>query len=820
MELSRTCIGRGLAATLWMLLTHSIAVAQAPHPSVDAETSSVATVGLEEITVTAQRRSERMQDVGISVAALSADELKSSGITVSTDIAKFTPGMTTSGTLGGQGLQFSIRGVTQADYNDAIEAPVAVYIDDTYVASQQAQGMALFDMARAEALKGPQGTLFGRNATGGLVQFIVNTPTLSKTEGYIDATYARFDKTIVEGALNIPIGDAFAVRVSGIWDRNGSVWKNQYPAGMVAGAPLQFGPTGLASAGQSVGNQDDIGARIQFLWQAGSDTTIRLTGSVFRQNLSESPWTSAAIVPVVDSQGRIVNDIYASATETRAVIGPGGVNYFNPSTLPFEGFLFSPNKDGHRAPGADWFGYVPLNPSSLQLSKDFAQSDLNRFRAYNGALHINSTLSGADLASVTSFSEYEKHFLLDADGSPVDGFAFGTKSNTHTFTQEFRLSGSRDHFSWVTGAFYLDINAPVAQGLLAPTGSALAAVFGLTATGVDPVAVFTLKTRSTSLFGQTSWEFAPQWSLVTGARLIREQQHYHYDSYAAANISDYSVDTSTVLFPLYPSFTDSRANWLWAGKAQLEYRPDRDVLIYGGINRGVKAGSYNGKLFDGSPPLDPSAIPYKPEVLVSVEGGFKLSDPGHNYTLNGAVYHYNYSDYQSFVFTDLSGSVQNKKAITNGAELEGNLQVNRAFRIGTGIAYNDATVKDLAIAPGVVRDTRPTYAPKFSGNLHGNFRPGVAAIGGDLDLGAILTYQSSFYHNARNFDGDLIAGRTLLDLTAELLYSNGFSVGAYLKNATDKRYKVVGLDLSTACGCNLEAYGQPRTAGLIVGYKF
>ncbi|WP_164546164.1 TonB-dependent receptor [Sphingobium yanoikuyae] len=773
-----------------------------------------------DIVVTAQRKSERLQDVGIAVAAFSGEALRTQGVTQSLDIAKFTPGVSASGTLGGQGMQFSIRGVTQSDYNDAIEAPVAVYIDDVYISSQQGQGMALYDMARVEVLKGPQGTLFGRNATGGLAHFIVNKPELGTTSGYIDATYGRFNQTKLEGAINLPLGEQFALRASGIWNRHDSVWKNVYPAGVVAGAPLNFGPAGVSPAGQDLGDEDALAGRLQLLWEPSAAVQIRLTGSAFRQNLSESPWTSSAVVPQVDSAGRVVGGIFASPTETRSAIGPDGQNYFNPSVLPFQGFQFSPTGDGRRAPGANWFGYVPVDIGKRQLSKDFALSDLNRFRAYNGTLHVDADLGGAQLASVTAWSQYRKNFLLDADGSPVNGLAFGTKSNIRTFSQELRLNGESGALSWTGGAYYLHITADNAQGLLAPKGSALSAVFGMTTTGVDPISVFTLKTDSASIFGQTSWEFAPKFNFILGGRLIREHQSYDFSSGAYANVSDYSVDTGTLLFPLQPSFSDKRTEWLWAGKAQIEYRPTSGLLLYAGINRGVKAGSYNGKLFDGTAALTPAQIPYRPEILTSFEGGFKLTGPGSRYTLNGTFFHYRYNDYQSFVFSDISGFVQNRDARTNGVEMEATARIGNDLRVGVTGSYIDAKVKDLQIAPGVFRDTRPTYTPKYSAGANIRYTVPVAIAGGDLSVGGVLSYQSSFYQNARNFASEKFAGRTLIDLSTDWSAGSGITLSAFVRNLTDKRYKTVGLDLATACGCNLEAYGMPRTWGVSIGYKF
>lgn len=807
-------------STTAMLAFNTAAIAQeAPAANAtEQQTSDSTETG--EIVVTAQRKSEKLQNVGIAVAAYSGEALRTQGVTASIDIAKFTPGVSSSGTLGGQGMQFSIRGVTQSDYNDAIEAPVAVYVDDVYISSQQGQGMALYDMQRAEVLKGPQGTLFGRNATGGLAHFIVNKPELGVSSGYIDVTYGRFNQTKLEGALNVPVSQTLAIRASGIWNRHDSVWKNINPTGVARGAPLNFGPAGVSPAGQDLGDEDALAGRLQLLWEVSDAVTARLTGSMFRQNLSESPWTSAAVVPEVDAQGRVVGSIYASPTETRAAIAPNGQNFFNPAVLPFQGFMFSPNNDGRRAPGASWFGYTPVDIGKRTLSKDFALSSLNRFRAYNTALHIDADLGGAQLASVTAWSQYKKVFMLDADGSPVNGFAFGTKSNIKTFSQELRLSGDTGNLSWTTGAYFLNIDAPNAQGLLAPKGSALSAVFSMAATGVDPMSVFTLKTTSGSLFGQANWNFAPKLTLVVGGRLIREHQKYDFSSGGYLNESDYTVDTGTFLFPLQPSFKDSRTNTLWAGKAQLEYRPVNGLLVYGGVNRGVKAGSYNGKLFDGTPALTPSQIPYKPEVLTSLEGGFKYTALGGGYTLNGTFFHYDYNNYQSFVFSDISGFVQNRDARTNGVELETTFRLLDSLRVGLNGSYVDAKVKDLQIAPGVFRDTRPTYTPKYSASANVRYTHPNQVMGGNLGFAGVVSHQSSFYQNARNFASQLFDSRTVVDLSTDWTSASGMSLSAYVRNLTDKRYKQVGLDLGTGCGCNLEAYGMPRTWGVSVGYKF
>jgi iron complex outermembrane recepter protein len=801
-----------------MAMATSAAAQAAPAADVPPPVNAAPGTALGEVVVTAQRRTERLQNVGIAVSAASGAVLKARGVTSTSDIVRFMPGINVSGSFGGQGLQFSIRGVTQSDFDDAIEAPIAVYIDDVYVASQQGQGMALYDMARVEALKGPQGTLFGRNATGGLIQFVVNPPSLDKTSGYLDTTYGSFNQTVLEGAVNLPLSDQLAIRASGIWNRHDAVWKNVYPGGVASGAPLAFGAGPISPAGQDLGGEDDLSGRLQLLWTPTSQLRLRFTGSAFRQNMSSSPWTESAVVPQVNAQGAEIGEIYASPTETRSAIGPGGQNYYNPAALAFQNFLFSPGHNGQRAPGANWFGYTPVSAGNLELSDQFGRSNLNSFRAYDGALHIDADLGSVNLASVTAWSLYEKNFLLGE--APTIGTGYGTRSRTETFSQEARLSGGSPGFTWTTGVYYLHINAHDAQGLLAPSGSALASVFDMAATGVDPLSVFNLRTDSTSLFGQMSWEFWPKVTLVVGGRGIYERQRYNFAADAFENTNNYYLNTTTVLFPLLPSYENSRTEDLWAGKVQLEYRPWNGLLVYGGVNRGVKAGSYNAQIFDGDPPLLPSQVPYKPETLVSLEGGFKLTAPGGRYTVDASAFHYFYNDYQSFVFANISGFVQNRNAETTGLELDASAKVTHDLTLSLTGAYVDAIVKDLEVAPDVFRNTRPAYTPKYSGSATLTYAVPRDVLGGRLTLGAGVSSQSSFYQNARNFAGDLFGGRTLVDLNSTLSLPSGFSLSAFIKNLTDDRYKTVGLDLSTVCGCNIEAYGMPRTFGVTVGYKF
>jgi iron complex outermembrane receptor protein len=374
---------------------------------------------------------------------------------------------------------------------------------------------------------------------------------------------------------------------------------------------------------------------------------------------------------------------------------------------------------------------------------------------------------------------------------------------------------------WVAGLYYLNIDAHAKDGLLGSTGSLFSGVFGLSATGVDPLADRTLKTDSTSVFGQIEYDFTAQWTVVIGARGIQEKQDYDLQYYAAANEHDYEVD-STPIFPLpYGPFTDERTEDLWAGKLQLEYRPTDGTLWFIGVNRGVKAGSYNAKIFDGTPNISPSEIPYDPEVLVSYEGGVKWSPSQLPVSVNATVFHYDYSDYQAFLFTTNTGVVQNVDADTNGLELQINALLGDNLRATVGYAYTDAEIPDFEIAPGVFKDVQPTFTSEHAAALQLRYSVPADVFSGRVEVGGSVTYSSSFFHNLRNFDADELDGRTLANASVSWSSADDhWGVTGYVKNISDERYATVGFNSAANCGCSIESYGMPRTYGVSLNTQF
>ena len=260
---------------------------------------------LGEIVVTAQRREESLSNVGIAVTAFSGEQVKALGLVDSTDIVRLAPGVFMSSDTGGQNRKFTVRGVAQNDFLDAVESPIAIYVDDGYIAPQQGQVFGLFDLERVEVLKGPQGTLFGRNATGGLVHYVSRKPVLGETSGFFDVLYGSNSNIRVEAGITAPLGEKVAIRVSGLLDKHDPILKN------------------LFQGANDLYDKDTQAGRLHILVEPSDSVRWRVTASGAKSVQSSGNYETRGIVPVFDGAGRWIDTQIASSTETRPGIGPG-----------------------------------------------------------------------------------------------------------------------------------------------------------------------------------------------------------------------------------------------------------------------------------------------------------------------------------------------------------------------------------------------------------------------------------------------------------------------------------------------------------------
>src|SRR5262245_11502438 len=230
------------------------------------------TSGLEEIIVTAQKREQALQDVGIAVTAFSDRQIRQLGFTDSTDVVAMTPGLVyTTPNAESSVINFFLRGVGLNDFADANENPVAVYVDDVYRPASGGLSFQLFDLERVEVLRGPQGTLFGRNSTGGVVHFISKRPS-DELDGYVDLQYGSYNQIKAEGAIGGPLGDTFSARLSAAMDQYDGWTENRF-----AGVP-------------DYNEGDSRAARLQLQWEPSDALTFLLSGNYSDAGATVGAW--------------------------------------------------------------------------------------------------------------------------------------------------------------------------------------------------------------------------------------------------------------------------------------------------------------------------------------------------------------------------------------------------------------------------------------------------------------------------------------------------------------------------------------------------
>src|SRR6266478_9448168 len=346
---------------------------------------------LEEIIVTAQKREQNLQDVGASVTAFDSASLQRLGLHNVTDIAEQVPGLQFN-QYGATVTVYNLRGVSQNDFNDHQEAPVAVYDDEAYVASTGALAGSMFDLQRVEVLRGPQGTLFGRNATGGLIQYISNKPG-DESGGYFNFTRGRYGAINTEGAVNQPLNESVSARLSFATDYHEGYIENRL--------------------GHPVEDQNQVAARLQFRIKTSdsSEILVKLHGANnAHETAGDYTWASA----VPDASGR-------------AVLTPGQ---------------------------PDFSGYI--NPSSNPFNQAQDRRGIFNRTVWGANVHGEWRTDAFTLTSVSDYQRVQKRYGEDSDGSPNFVFNFDVFYHFQQFSQELRLNGARGALRWLAGVYYIN----------------------------------------------------------------------------------------------------------------------------------------------------------------------------------------------------------------------------------------------------------------------------------------------------------------------------------------------------------------------------
>lgn len=756
--------------------------------SIAEEATKINASVFEKITVTSQKREQLLDDVSIAVTAFSSPQLEMLGVQDSIDVIPFSPNVSRAGDMGGQRSIFNIRGVVQNDYADIAEAPVAVYIDGGYLASTQAQTFAAFDVNRVEILKGPQGTLFGRNATGGLINTITNKPT-DYTEGYAKFTAARFGQIRFEGAISGEISESVRGRFAVMTNQMDEILENVYVDG--AGPDTRSGTVG---GGEDGYNDDTQAIRLSLEFDLGDDAVGLLQGNWADTERSEGPYQVINTTEVLDANGNVIDVIYSADDP----LGCDRIQVGNCVDGNFNGDPLRPVQ------GGDFNGNFDPDGSGDLVNKDFAFDDQNRFDSRGLMLTIDYFFEDMDLTSVTDYKMFNRTVGLDSDQTASPELIFQSRGETKQFSQEFRLSGETDDYKWVTGLFYLGIETDYSQGLAAsPTAGFLAGEENNTLAVVD--------TDSFSIFGQVDYSITDELVLVAGARIVQEDKELVGSVIQNVNTDDRIIEVDLTATPIESANLVNDQD-LWSAKIQLDYSPNDDSLYYIGVNRGVKAGSFNAPLFGGFGNYDP-------EELLSYEAGSKMSLMDGVVQFNTSLFYYDYADYQSFSWVNNAGVVFNEEATFIGGEIEFFVHPMEGLDFMFNASYIDAKVENLQVADGVFVDTTPPYTPEFK--TSGLIRYNWNIDSGNLAVVLTGSYQSETFHNARNFTAHELDG--YFESNANIQWRDSddkWNVTAYVNNLTDSDHGIIGFDVSGFYGNSQIAYAKPRTFGITIKRNF
>jgi len=727
--------------------------------SAAAQTTPNTTEQTGDILVTARRRSESLLSVPIAVTAFTADRLDKTGAVDLTDIQNVTPNTTLKTARGSNStLAAFIRGVGQQDPVPGFEAGVGIYLDDVYLNRPQAAVLDIYDVDRIEVLRGPQGTLYGRNTIGGAVKYVTkrlpNEPQIR-----VKANYGSYDQADGIVAISAPVGDLFKIGV--------------------AGARLSRGGFGRNTNLNIDNYNKDIWAARGTVEFESPDTRlfVRITGDYTHDK--SNPRNGHRLIPGLASGAPVLSDVF----DTRA-----GLNF--------------PRQD--------------IKAGGLSMTANAQLTD-----------HLT-------LRSISAWRKDDSFTPIDFDALPaVDVDVPAIYRNEQT-SQEFQLLYNSDKLNGLVGYYYLGAKASTGFGVLLST----------TLPGFDAYTAGDVRTETSSIYGDFTFDFTPQFSLSLGGRYTWDERKSYVFK---ANYIGLTAEFGGTPVPFGAPATDFRgkANFKrFTPRASLSFKPAPDHLLYVSYSEGFKGGGFDPRGSGTSAPARNPAVgrtyqdvydylSFDPETVTSYEAGYKGAVLDHRLTWALAGF---YADYKDVQVPGSVGCLQNgvqsfcgittnaAKARIKGVELETNAVLARDFAgtdssvavTGT-LGYIDAKYRSFIGPTGTdvasVRVFQNTPHWTASGTLTGN----LPVAGGLVTANSTVSYRSLThqFETASPFLDQ--PGYTLVDAGLTYAFGEGrrYSIGVYGKNLTDRQYKTSGYQYikSNLAGVPLDVANRPITNG-------
>jgi iron complex outermembrane receptor protein len=752
---------------------------------------------LEEITVTARYRSESLQTTPIAISALSSGDIESRGITNVTDLTASVPSttLTTEGSTGGNTLVAYIRGLGQSNFSPAFQPGVPIYVDDIYQPIAFGSLLTLGDVESIDVLRGPQGTLFGKNSEGGAVSIHSVDPS-GNGSGYVQAGAGSFGERKLRGAFDFSlIPEKLFIRVAAGTDRtDGYVTRYDYACANPGSGTTLLPTIHSNCAIGKEGGIDDTYARIALKYLPTDNVIARLSVSTTQntdQAVAEVPLIIDPSYPgsaLAAYNARVAVPLTGTAINSRLINANPYSNYAT-FTNPLNGFTFSPE--------------APQNSWDVTGRLDWTVNDSMTFTSISGYRNFKGTIP-----------EYKN--------GPLPINMIRNVITYENFSEEDRLSGElfEKRLEWTVGAFFFhghgidtgDINLAVSQ---------IGPFFGVNEVTSDPTTQ-----QNESGYLHAVYHFTDQLSLEAGVRYSHDNFEWTYTGYNVAQVPANPIKApGTPVFgvpAIETTSKDSRVD----PKVAIQYQWTPGFMTYAQYSTGYKGGGTN-----PNPVTAAQATPFAVEQLKAYEVGAKTDLFNRHLTFNVDAYINNVTGLQliGFANTTVGGTttLNAGQALIKGGEAELQARPFGALLLNASAGYMDFTYHSLGAAafsatnPGglFLNDVAP-YSPKFKGNLGIQYTLGTGAMG-SLTPRVDYTYTTRVYFDPRNLLASSQGGYSLTN--AHLIWAGAdgkFSAALDANNVMNKLYYVSMFNQLSSFGILTGQPAEPRNFLASLKYAF
>lgn len=731
------------------------------------------------VVVTAQRRVQDIQTVPVTVQAFTARDLDTLGLRWTSDLGEVIPNvdiLLPNGT-GNQPLVV-IRGIGLNDANSNNSGPNGMYADEVYLSSPESQTLQMFDLDRVEVLKGPQGTLYGRNASGGAINFISAKPT-DQLSGNVDVDYSSFETVRLEGAVSGPLAPDLLGRFA---------YLQNYSQG--------YGHNYLTGDHENGANNDAM--RGILLYKGVQDLT--LTFNVHGSHVDNRPTEYR-------NYGTLVPGTQGSASPTvcsvAAVYAGQCVNIF-----------------GYGTPANFWSG-------------SYDRQGHLKVTSIGSSIRADYHPGSVTFTSLTAFEHNQKVHPEDSDQSPNRILEITWGAENSTFTQEFRASQNEKNYNWVAGLYYLHETLTQNQPLQFLLDFDQFGAFGVPpGPGAGDGTAFQFfdhahqVTDAPAAYGQGDLTITENTRITLGGRFTYERRRFKYDG-TQENQEGGENQFGPLMTIADSTQTVNHSNASW--RAGLNYDVAKDILAYASIATGFKSADFNGGFIMGTPQqVARLLVPAEPEHVTSYEIGWKSSFIDHRLIFNVAAFYNDYRDLQIYtLIPNPSGPINvldnAQKAHTEGIDAEFIARPFAGFTASIQLGLLSTRLDDYVSNrdPAQIDFTgnRLAYAPHTSAAITLDYKhpagPGV------VELQYTASYKSFQYYDSSN--DPYIAQSAYWLQNARASYTFGDSrweIAGYGRNLANTHYSVGNFDGTSPFGFIQYIVGQPRWFGGEVNYHF